>query len=402
MDEVNRALRNFDLFMAKKIAKQYLCALYVFVCVFFICFVCLFLCFIDNIFRCKLVCENVVEINCSEGHLFCEECLLANLSENCELSPNSIIDKTNHRCPIDNELIKHIFPSKFIQKQISNLIVRCPRSNKKATKEEIGLGLNDTLTADVLTNVININNNNTNNNSINKKDSDGIMKIDTDLDEKLNINDDDMNCDWVGCLKHLKNHMLTECEERIVSCPFSEYGCNISKLKFKDIPFHIEEERVLHSNLLKRYSEHPKSEFLLITLNKSLNMDNNQIICIDSYTNKYNIVFGNEDFIGNNNIWDDNVNYSTWISCNNVSSNYINTLSNMDLNNNNNTYGHIVFRLGGCHATNKHLIERNECECIIIDNKSIVKLPHLQQKRCKYNISILIFNINIIYKCIYL
>lgn len=49
--------------------------------------------------------------------------------------------------------------------------------------------------------------------------------------------------------KDFEQHVEQECEERLVKCPFTQYGCSVTCLKSKDLRQHLYDTQFEHISL---------------------------------------------------------------------------------------------------------------------------------------------------------
>ncbi|ETO32895.1 hypothetical protein RFI_04218 [Reticulomyxa filosa] len=156
--------------------------------------------------RCEEVCRSPMELNCSKGHIFCEECI-----EKYWKMDNANDDEKH--CPVDDETITVAQRSLFIQRCIDQLLVRCPnhqtKIKDKPTKEPTDIKIDDTLTKD-----------------------------------------NTVFCTWIGPLSEVQDHIINKCEFRGIACPFQILGCSVATMLSKDLPSHIIQFQCKHHSLV--------------------------------------------------------------------------------------------------------------------------------------------------------
>jgi len=64
---------------------------------------------------------------------------------------------------------------------------------------------------------------------IKKKENEKNEKNENEYENEYDHKND--NCEWVGTYEELHHHLLFECAERYITCPFYEYGCQAENLK---------------------------------------------------------------------------------------------------------------------------------------------------------------------------
>ena len=76
------------------------------------------------------------------------------------------------------------------------------------------------------------------------------MDIDSHFDNECKLNTL-IKCSNNGCNDEVKrskydNHVKMECKYAIIECPFRRYGCDINNLMNKDLPNHLESNKMMH------------------------------------------------------------------------------------------------------------------------------------------------------------
>ena len=56
-------------------------------------------------------------------------------------------------------------------------------------------------------------------------------------------------CHKVMCREYMSHHLEHDCPEKLITCPFAKYKCDVTSIKRKDLSQHLEEKEIKHLGL---------------------------------------------------------------------------------------------------------------------------------------------------------